>query len=214
MLLAFSWLHAWKLLHFNYDISSFVFEGAFTLARYEGLGHVFKCTKCSRLCLLPCFCSSPGVEPEPGTERWEESYPAGADATGGGGAQPFGWPGPRGHTRQCLYANLPLQAPLLLLLVDRDRPEREWRRAEIFSPITSSATAPSCPPVRKRAGKKMKGRWEYHTGNCSYFHSAGGGARSWMMEKKTAWWENEGFVKIMGLRSFVFLWRAERVESR
>lgn len=37
------------------------------------------------LCLMHESCLSPGVEPDPGTQGWEESHPAGADATGGGG---------------------------------------------------------------------------------------------------------------------------------
>lgn len=31
-------------------------------------------------------CLSPGVEPDPGTEGRQEPHPAGADASGGGGA--------------------------------------------------------------------------------------------------------------------------------
>lgn len=41
----------------------------------------------------------PGVEPDPGAEGRKEPYPAGADAPGGGGAQPLGRPGTRGHPR-------------------------------------------------------------------------------------------------------------------
>lgn len=56
----------------------------------------------------------------PGIERREEPDPAGADASGGGGAQSLRRPGTCGHTGQRLHTNLPLQAPLLLLLVVRD----------------------------------------------------------------------------------------------
>lgn len=59
---------------------------------------------------------SPGVEPDPGAEGREEPHPAGADAPGGGGA-PLRRAGTRGHPRQRLHTNLPLQAALFLLLV-------------------------------------------------------------------------------------------------
>lgn len=59
---------------------------------------------------------SPGVEPDPGAEGREEPHPAGADAPGGGGA-PLRGAGARGHPRQRLHSNLPLQAALFLLLV-------------------------------------------------------------------------------------------------
>lgn len=59
---------------------------------------------------------SPGVEPDPGAEGREEPHPAGADAPGGGGA-PLRGAGTRGHPRQRLHTNLPLQAALFLLLV-------------------------------------------------------------------------------------------------
>ena len=63
---------------------------------------------------------SPGVEPDPGAEGREEPHPAGADAAGGGGAQPLGRPGTRGHSWQRLHTNLPLQAALFLLMVVGD----------------------------------------------------------------------------------------------
>lgn len=63
-------------------------------------------------------CLPPGVEPDPGAEGRKEPHPAGADAAGGGGAQPLGRPGPRGHPGQRLHTNLPLQAALLLVLVE------------------------------------------------------------------------------------------------
>lgn len=66
------------------------------------------------------FSFSPGAEPDPGAEGWEEPYPAGADAPGGGGA-PFWWTGSCGHTRQRLHTNLPLQAAVLLLLVAKHK---------------------------------------------------------------------------------------------
>lgn len=65
-------------------------------------------------------CLSPGIEPDPGAEGRKEPHPAGADAPGGSGAQPLRRPGTCGHTWQRLHTNLPLQAPLFLLLVVRD----------------------------------------------------------------------------------------------
>lgn len=65
---------------------------------------------------LPFFVCA-GVEPDPGTEGRKEPHPAGADAAGGGRAQPHRRSGPSGHARQRLHADLPLQAAIFLLLV-------------------------------------------------------------------------------------------------
>lgn len=69
-----------------------------------------------------CF---PGVKPDPGLEGWEESHSAGADAQGGGGAQPLWRSGSRGNTGQRLHTDFPLQAALFLLMVVRKEREEK-----------------------------------------------------------------------------------------
>lgn len=94
---------------------------------------------------------SPGAEPDPGPEGREEPHPAGADAPGGGGA-PLRRAGTRGHPRQRLHTNLPLQAALFLLLVVGPARGRGWTSE------TSRALPWRWEPWRRLGAASSRGR--------------------------------------------------------
>lgn len=74
----------------------------------------------------------PGAESDSGSEGREEPHPAGADAPGGGGAQPVGRPRTSRHSGQRFHTNLPLQEALLHVLVEEGRSGENSGNASFF----------------------------------------------------------------------------------
>ncbi len=125
-------MHACNTIQYIHYIIGSKLINSINRSRFNQEAVVFEeLHKTSTSCKIIFACSYQiDLKPDPGFERWEEPYTISADASCGGGEEPWRRPGSCGPTGKCIYPDLSLQETLFHILVKGPHGE-DWTKTKM-----------------------------------------------------------------------------------